>query len=178
MKQVPLEGKQQYGQSLLAQTRQAPLPRRAQTNLRGCWAGEQGPEAGAKVQVSSRWGGPAGTRRSFFELQATSQRAPPLSPPDGLAAFRAFLLTEFSEENLEFWLACEEFKKAKSQSKMASKAKKIFAEFIAIQSFKEVSEGIAWLGESSAVPLGRAGLPVPTDSLLSLARKSGEEGPT
>ncbi|KAM9370927.1 regulator of G-protein signaling 3 isoform 2-T2 [Phaethornis superciliosus] len=57
----------------------------------------------------------------------------------GLAAFRAFLRTEFSEENLEFWLACEEFKKIKSQSKMVSKAKKIFAEFIAIQSCKEVN---------------------------------------
>ncbi|KFQ39527.1 Regulator of G-protein signaling 3, partial [Mesitornis unicolor] len=55
----------------------------------------------------------------------------------GLAAFRAFLRTEFSEENLEFWLACEEFKKIKSQSKMVSKAKKIFAEYIAIQSCKE-----------------------------------------
>lgn len=63
-----------------------------------------------------------------------------LSPSDGLAAFRAFLRTEFSEENLEFWLACEEYKKIKSQSKMASKAKKIFAEYIAIQSCKEVSE--------------------------------------
>ncbi|XP_051906406.1 regulator of G-protein signaling 3a isoform X2 [Hippocampus zosterae] len=57
----------------------------------------------------------------------------------GLAAFRAFLRTEFSEENLEFWLACEEYKKMKSQSKMASKAKKIFAEYIAIQSCKEVN---------------------------------------
>ncbi|XP_072309231.1 regulator of G-protein signaling 3a isoform X2 [Eucyclogobius newberryi] len=57
----------------------------------------------------------------------------------GLAAFRAFLRTEFSEENLEFWLACEEYKKVKSQSKMASKAKKIFAEYIAIQSCKEVN---------------------------------------
>uniref|UniRef100_A0A803VGD1 RGS domain-containing protein n=1 Tax=Ficedula albicollis TaxID=59894 RepID=A0A803VGD1_FICAL len=56
----------------------------------------------------------------------------------GLAAFRAFLRTEFSEENLEFWLACEEFKKIKSQSKMVSKAKKIFSEYIAIQSCKEV----------------------------------------
>lgn len=61
------------------------------------------------------------------------------SPSDGLAAFRAFLRTEFSEENLEFWLACEDYKKIKSQSKMASKAKKIFAEYIAIQSCKEVS---------------------------------------
>ncbi|XP_053863230.1 regulator of G-protein signaling 3 isoform X6 [Malaclemys terrapin pileata] len=57
----------------------------------------------------------------------------------GLAAFRAFLRTEFSEENLEFWLACEEYKKIKSQSKMISKAKKIFAEYIAIQSCKEVN---------------------------------------
>lgn len=57
---------------------------------------------------------------------------------DGLEVFQAFLRTEFSEENLEFWLACEDFKKVKSQSKMAAKAKKIFAEFIAIQACKEV----------------------------------------
>ncbi|XP_066112538.1 regulator of G-protein signaling 3 isoform X2 [Saccopteryx bilineata] len=57
----------------------------------------------------------------------------------GLAVFQAFLRTEFSEENLEFWLACEDFKKVKSQSKMAAKAKKIFAEYIAIQSCKEVN---------------------------------------
>nr|XP_023665366.1 regulator of G-protein signaling 3-like [Paramormyrops kingsleyae] len=57
----------------------------------------------------------------------------------GLAAFRAFLRTEFSEENLEFWLACEDYKKIKSQSKMASKSKKIFSEYIAVQSCKEVN---------------------------------------
>ncbi|XP_078238755.1 regulator of G-protein signaling 3 isoform X2 [Pogona vitticeps] len=57
----------------------------------------------------------------------------------GLAAFRAFLRTEFSEENLEFWLACEDYRKIKSQAKMASKAKKIFMEYIAIQSCKEVN---------------------------------------
>ncbi|XP_053551820.1 regulator of G-protein signaling 3 isoform X5 [Bombina bombina] len=57
----------------------------------------------------------------------------------GVAAFRAFLRTEFSEENLDFWLACEDYKKVKSQSKMTSKAKKIFSEYIAIQSCKEVN---------------------------------------
>ncbi|XP_022356473.1 regulator of G-protein signaling 3 isoform X1 [Enhydra lutris kenyoni] len=57
----------------------------------------------------------------------------------GLAVFQAFLRTEFSEENLEFWLACEDFKKVKSQSKMTAKAKKIFAEYIAIQACKEVN---------------------------------------
>uniref|UniRef100_A0A452IMD7 RGS domain-containing protein n=1 Tax=Gopherus agassizii TaxID=38772 RepID=A0A452IMD7_9SAUR len=69
----------------------------------------------------------------------------------GLAAFRAFLRTEFSEENLEFWLACEEYKKIKSQSKMVSKAKKIFAEYIAIQSCKEVT-GRVCCTRGGAVP--------------------------
>ncbi|XP_034292208.1 regulator of G-protein signaling 3 isoform X8 [Pantherophis guttatus] len=57
----------------------------------------------------------------------------------GVAAFRSFLCTEFSEENLEFWLACEEYKNIKSQSKMIAKAKKIFTEYIAVQSCKEVN---------------------------------------
>lgn len=70
------------------------------------------------------------------------------SRSDGLAAFRAFLRTEFSEENLEFWLACEDYKKIKSQSKMASKAKKIFAEYIAIQSCKEVKQSVFVLRNS------------------------------
>ena len=63
--------------------------------------------------------------------------------------FQAFLRTEFSEENLEFWLACEDFKKVKSQSKMAAKAKKIFAEYIAIQACKEVG---LWAGPSGPHP--------------------------
>lgn len=63
--------------------------------------------------------------------------------------FQAFLRTEFSEENLEFWLACEDFKKVKSQSKMAAKAKKIFAEYIAIQACKEVG---LWAGPSGPRP--------------------------
>uniref|UniRef100_UPI00358F453A regulator of G-protein signaling 3-like isoform X2 n=1 Tax=Myxine glutinosa TaxID=7769 RepID=UPI00358F453A len=62
-----------------------------------------------------------------------------LSHKYGLAAFSAFLRTEFSDENLDFWLACEEYRKLKSSSKMAAHAKKIFSEFIAIQAPKEVN---------------------------------------
>ncbi|TST10022.1 Regulator of G-protein signaling 3 [Bagarius yarrelli] len=58
---------------------------------------------------------------------------------DGLAVFRSFLQTEFSEENLDFWLACEEYRKIKSLSKMTSRAKKIFEEYISVQSSKEVN---------------------------------------
>ncbi|KAF5904807.1 regulator of G-protein signaling 3-like isoform X1, partial [Clarias magur] len=60
-----------------------------------------------------------------------------LSHKYGLAVFRSFLQTEFSEENLDFWLACEEYRRIKSLSKMASRAKKIFEQYISIQSSKE-----------------------------------------
>uniref|UniRef100_A0A3P8UP85 Regulator of G-protein signaling 8 n=1 Tax=Cynoglossus semilaevis TaxID=244447 RepID=A0A3P8UP85_CYNSE len=57
----------------------------------------------------------------------------------GLAAFRTFLKTEFSDENIEFWMACEEYKKVKSCTKMMSKANKIFKEFIDVQAPREVN---------------------------------------
>jgi regulator of G-protein signaling len=57
-----------------------------------------------------------------------------------VAAFHAFLKTEFSEENLEFWLACEEFKKIRSAAKLASRAQRIFDEFIRSEAPKEVSD--------------------------------------
>lgn len=62
---------------------------------------------------------------------------PPLSL-DGLAAFRAFLKSEFCEENIEFWLACEDFKKTKSPQKLSSKARKIYTDFIEKEAPKEV----------------------------------------
>lgn len=58
----------------------------------------------------------------------------------GLDAFRTFLKSEFSEENVEFWLACEDFKKTESAEKMASKAKMIYSEFIEADAPKEVSK--------------------------------------
>uniref|UniRef100_A0A8C5U2T4 Regulator of G-protein signaling 5 n=5 Tax=Passeriformes TaxID=9126 RepID=A0A8C5U2T4_9PASS len=68
-----------------------------------------------------------------------SARAHPSLPPDGLASFRSFLRSEFSEENAEFWVACEDYKKTKSPVKMAEKAKKIYEEFIQTEAPKEVN---------------------------------------
>ncbi|XP_060685683.1 regulator of G-protein signaling 5-like [Hemiscyllium ocellatum] len=62
-----------------------------------------------------------------------------LSHKYGLSAFRAFLHSEYSEENIEFWLACEDYKKTKSPAKRASKAKKIYVEFIETDAPKEVN---------------------------------------
>uniref|UniRef100_A0A8D0GTJ6 Regulator of G protein signaling 2 n=1 Tax=Sphenodon punctatus TaxID=8508 RepID=A0A8D0GTJ6_SPHPU len=55
----------------------------------------------------------------------------------GLAAFRAFLKSEFCEENIDFWLACEDFKNTKSPQKLTSKAKKIYNDFIEKEAPKE-----------------------------------------
>ncbi|XP_003264536.1 regulator of G-protein signaling 2 [Nomascus leucogenys] len=57
----------------------------------------------------------------------------------GLAAFRAFLKSEFCEENIEFWLACEDFKKTKSPQKLSSKARKIYTDFIEKEAPKEIN---------------------------------------
>ncbi|XP_060054184.1 regulator of G-protein signaling 5 isoform X2 [Erinaceus europaeus] len=68
----------------------------------------------------------------------TSRRNPP-RPRNGLARFKNFLKSEFSEENLEFWIACEEYKKIRSPTKMVEKAKKIYEEFIQTEAPKEVN---------------------------------------
>ena len=55
--------------------------------------------------------------------------------------------TEFSEENLEFWLACEEFKKIRSATKLASRAHHIFDEYIRSEKTGMRPSGLYRLGE-------------------------------
>ncbi|KAM9501613.1 regulator of G-protein signaling 16-like [Clarias gariepinus] len=62
-----------------------------------------------------------------------------LAHKDGLCAFRAFLLSEHSEENIAFYLACEDYKNTKTSSKLSSKAKKIYKEFIDSDAPREVN---------------------------------------
>ncbi|KAM7379003.1 hypothetical protein PAMP_004583 [Pampus punctatissimus] len=62
-----------------------------------------------------------------------------LKHADGVNIFSQFLRTEFSEENIEFWLACEEYKTIDSEAKLLSKAKYIYTVFIASDAPKEVN---------------------------------------
>ncbi|XP_023251258.1 regulator of G-protein signaling 3-like [Seriola lalandi dorsalis] len=57
----------------------------------------------------------------------------------GLAVFRHFLRSEFSEENLDFWLAVERFKRTCPLSKMATRAWKIYDEFISTKAARQVN---------------------------------------
>uniref|UniRef100_A0A1S4MEK4 Regulator of G-protein signaling, putative n=1 Tax=Pediculus humanus subsp. corporis TaxID=121224 RepID=A0A1S4MEK4_PEDHC len=57
----------------------------------------------------------------------------------GRNVFRDFLRCEYSEENILFWLACEELKKASNSEEVEEKARVIYEEYISILSPKEVS---------------------------------------
>uniref|UniRef100_A0A8C2NN04 RGS domain-containing protein n=2 Tax=Caprinae TaxID=9963 RepID=A0A8C2NN04_CAPHI len=59
--------------------------------------------------------------------------------PAGRNAFREFLRTEFSEENMLFWMACEELKKEANKAMIEEKARVIYEDYISILSPKEVS---------------------------------------
>jgi len=56
----------------------------------------------------------------------------------GRQCFREFLKSEFSEENIEFWIACDEYKNLRTSSNLTVPAQKIFAEFVAHQAPREV----------------------------------------
>ncbi|XP_078264167.1 regulator of G-protein signaling 5-like [Rhinoraja longicauda] len=62
-----------------------------------------------------------------------------LSHKYGLIAFKNFLKSEYNDENIDFWLACEDYKKINSPAKRASKAKKIFSDFVEPMSPKELN---------------------------------------
>jgi len=58
---------------------------------------------------------------------------------DGLCAFTAFLSSEYSEENIAFYLACEDYRNTKTSSKLCSKARAIYEEFICSDAPREVN---------------------------------------
>lgn len=50
-----------------------------------------------------------------------------------------FLVHEFSEENIDFWIECEEFRKMKEGKKQTEqRARDIYNKYLAAQAWKEV----------------------------------------
>ncbi|XP_068176291.1 regulator of G-protein signaling 5-like isoform X1 [Antennarius striatus] len=88
-------------------------------NLSGCKKRQNKPT----LEECLRW------KQSFEKL---------LSSKYGLCAFTSFLVSEFSEENIAFYFACEDYRCTKSPSKIPAKAQKIFDEFISSDAPREV----------------------------------------
>lgn len=61
-----------------------------------------------------------------------------MKAPAGRNLFREFLRTEYSEENLLFWLACEDLKSEQNKKVVEEKARMIYEDYISILSPKEV----------------------------------------
>ncbi|KAI0209547.1 Regulator of G-protein signaling 17 [Lamellibrachia satsuma] len=57
----------------------------------------------------------------------------------GRKVFREFLRSEYSEENMLFWLACEDLKSEQNPELVEEKARLIYEDYISILSPKEVS---------------------------------------
>uniref|UniRef100_A0A7E4VI31 RGS domain-containing protein n=1 Tax=Panagrellus redivivus TaxID=6233 RepID=A0A7E4VI31_PANRE len=57
----------------------------------------------------------------------------------GQKYFAEFLKSEYSDENILFWQACEELKRERNTEKVEEKARIIYEDFISILSPKEVS---------------------------------------
>ena len=52
--------------------------------------------------------------------------------------FREFLRSEYSEDNLLFYMACENLKKEEDPGVLKEKVQKIFEDYISTQSSREV----------------------------------------
>ncbi|KAL5103614.1 Regulator of G-protein signaling 4 [Taenia crassiceps] len=61
-----------------------------------------------------------------------------LNDSEGLALFEKFLESEFSQENLQFWEACEQYRRLPAKM-LASESQKIYQLYLSVQSPREVN---------------------------------------
>uniref|UniRef100_A0A8C8GJ95 Regulator of G-protein signaling 20 n=1 Tax=Oncorhynchus tshawytscha TaxID=74940 RepID=A0A8C8GJ95_ONCTS len=80
------------------------------------------------------------TKPTLEEMSVWSQSFDKLMKnPAGRNVFREFLRTEYSEENMLFWLACEDLKQEMNKNTVEEKARMIYEDYISVLSPKEVS---------------------------------------
>lgn len=91
------------------------------------------------------------TKPSVEEMRLWSQSFDKLMRnPAGRNVFREFLRTEYSEENMLFWLACEDLKQEVNKNAIQQKARCIYDDYVSILSPKEVRRDLQ-AGRSAAV---------------------------
>ncbi|KAK2908220.1 regulator of G-protein signaling 5-like isoform X2 [Channa argus] len=87
-----------------------------------------------------------------------------LSSKYGLCAFTAFLVSEFSEENIAFYFACEDYRNTKCLSKLPAKAQTIFDEFICSDAPREINI------DHETRDITKANMTAPSPSCFDLAQ--------
>ncbi|KAG7269854.1 hypothetical protein CRUP_032812 [Coryphaenoides rupestris] len=97
-------------------------------------------DAEAQSQACGRGSGGDGDKGSS-SISNSSNRllASALLQQSGQIAFREFLKSEYSEENILFWLACEEYKSIKSTPEMISSANRIYTEFVQTEAPRQIN---------------------------------------
>uniref|UniRef100_A0A3Q4BSR3 Regulator of G-protein signaling 1 n=1 Tax=Mola mola TaxID=94237 RepID=A0A3Q4BSR3_MOLML len=70
----------------------------------------------------------------------------------GQLVFEEFLRSEYSEENLLFWLACENYKTIARETERVTAAKRIYAEFVQVDATRQV-----WILEEISETLSQPG---------------------
>ncbi|XP_067086389.1 regulator of G-protein signaling 16-like isoform X3 [Osmerus mordax] len=98
----------------------------------------------------------AGKNRESFERL--------LSNKHGLCAFTAFLVSEFSEENVAFYVACEDYRKIRVAAKLPAQARSIYDEFIGCDAPREVNI------DHETRDITKANLQAPSASCFDLAQ--------
>ncbi|XP_022608824.1 regulator of G-protein signaling 1-like isoform X1 [Seriola dumerili] len=66
----------------------------------------------------------------------------------GQLVFEDFLRTEYSEENLLFWLACEDYKMT-SETERTAAAQRIYTEFVQVDALRQINIDCVTRGEIS-----------------------------
>jgi len=59
---------------------------------------------------------------------------------DGRQLFGEFLRNEFSEENLEFWFACEQYRSCDDDDQLTATAQQIYEDFVAPSAPRQVRQ--------------------------------------
>ncbi|ESN95889.1 hypothetical protein HELRODRAFT_86160, partial [Helobdella robusta] len=63
-----------------------------------------------------------------------------MADKNGQECFRQFLKSEFSDENFEFWVACENLKNmSNDEAAIASACQKIFMEFVSLKAPHQIN---------------------------------------
>ncbi|KAG8200126.1 hypothetical protein JTE90_018915 [Oedothorax gibbosus] len=88
-----------------------------------------------------------------------------LEDPAGLHTFSQFLKSQFSQENIAFWIACEHYRQLTDQTLMTQMAKEIYNKHLCIGAHEPVNV------DSHARQIAQEGLDKPTHDLFLPAQK-------